>query len=65
MTLPHERTQAVLSMRDWLLNLAHQPGRINKRDFRRELRARLKHYPTLADMATPARSFDAVPKNQI
>ena len=65
MTLPHERTQAVLSMRDWLLDLAHQPGRINKRDFRRELKARLKHYPTALDMAAPAKSFDAIPKNQI
>ena len=30
--------------------LAHQPGRINKRDFRRELKAGLKHYPTAADI---------------
>lgn len=62
MTLPRERTDAVIEMREWLLNLAHQPGRINKRDFRQELKARLKHYPTALDMAAPAKSFDAIPK---
>lgn len=62
MTLPYERTRAVLSMRDWLLFLAAAPGRINKRAFRRELHVRLRHYPTAEDLRHPAQAFDSTCK---
>lgn len=58
MTLPAERTLAVLQMRAWLMRLAYEPGRINKRAFRRELAARLRHYPTRYDMTRPSVAFE-------
>lgn len=60
MTLPFERTSAVLQMREWLLRMAYEPGRINKRLFKRELASRLKHYPSACDFRNPAQSFEKV-----
>lgn len=67
MTLPYERTNAVLSTRVFLLQLATQPGRINKRDVRAAARGLLKHYPTAFDLRAPSKSLarvvDKLPAN--
>lgn len=50
MTLPFERTRAILAVREWMLNLATTPGRINKTKLQKDIYALLKHYPTRSDM---------------
>jgi len=58
MTLPYQRSQAVMSVREFLLNLAspYGPTGIKRipRAVRREARAMLKHYPTAWDMSIAA-----------
>ena len=45
MTLPEERLRALREVREVLLNYAMLPGPIRKGEFRRSVRAALKHYP--------------------
>lgn len=58
MTLPYQRSRAVMSVREFLLNLASPYGptgikRIPKA-VRQEARALLKHFPTAWDMSNAA-----------
>ena len=53
MTLPYERTRAVLAAREFLLRLAspHNDGiKGVRQDVRAEARRLLRHYPTWLDM---------------
>ena len=50
MTLPDERYRALRSLPDRLIKLATAPGPISKRKLRAEVRAMLRHYPTLLDI---------------
>lgn len=62
MTLPSQRTNAVLNVRDFLLRLSSPYGENAikgvKTAVRAEARALLKHYPTTLDMAHMEASFD-------
>jgi hypothetical protein len=62
MTLPHERTRAVLSTQDFLLRLASPPraGGLAgiPKDVRSEARRLLRHYPLWFDLGR-ADAFDA------
>jgi len=57
MTLPFERTRAVLNTRAWLLELLVVPGPLPKTEIRRRAAALLKHYPTAGDMEDPVEAF--------
>jgi hypothetical protein len=60
MTLPYERTRAVLSVREFLLRLASPYGggiKGIRREVREEARRLLKHYPLAADLVLPG-AFD-------
>jgi hypothetical protein len=63
MTLPHERTRAVIRARDFLARLSspYLPDGIKRvpSEVRDEARRLLRHYPTLVDMAHAADQFDA------
>jgi len=51
MTIPHERTHALLRARDLLVALTHpsETPRVS-RDVREEARTILRHFPTLSDI---------------
>lgn len=62
MTMPNERTRAVIQVRDFLVRLSSPytdrglkkiPGSV-----RAEARALLRHYPHLVDMLEPVNAFD-------
>jgi hypothetical protein len=57
-TLPHERTYAVLNTREQLLNWLASTGRVSRRELRETARMLLKHYPTALDMRNPAKAFE-------
>lgn len=63
MTLPNERTRAVIYTREFLVRLASAYGEnAIKRvpaDVRAEARRLLKHYPSPVDLRDPAISFDS------
>jgi hypothetical protein len=50
MTLPDERTRAVLYTRDFLDSLFDK-GKVTKKELRESARRLLKHYPTALDIA--------------
>lgn len=62
MTLPNERTRAVIYTREFLTRLASARGaNAIKRvpaEVRAEARRLLKHFPSPVDLRDPARSFD-------
>lgn len=62
MTMPDERTRAVIQVGDFLRRLSSAYGADGiKRiptEVRREARALLRHYPGVVDMLDPAESFD-------
>lgn len=62
MTLPDERTRAVLSARDflWRLTSPYLENGIKKipKDVRAEALRILRHYPNVVDMLEPENSFD-------
>ena len=58
MTLPYERVNAVNHTRAYLRKLLATPGRISKRELRREVGWLLKHYPTSLDMEDPRNAFE-------
>jgi hypothetical protein len=64
MTLPDERTRAVLRARDFLLRvmLPASQGGLAKIPLavRKEARSVLKHYPREFDMANPDKAFKAL-----
>lgn len=69
MTMPCERTRAVVLARDLLFRLSspYLPDghkRIPKA-VRDEAVRLLRHYPTVVDMAYPASSFDAAEANKM
>lgn len=61
MTMPYERTRAVLNARSFLLRIssAHAQDGIKgiRKEVRQEARAILRHYPILYDITDP-RAFD-------
>jgi hypothetical protein len=56
MTLPFERTRAVLNTRLFLTDML-RPGHVLKRDLRLRALRLLKHYPTELDMEDPVEAF--------
>jgi hypothetical protein len=50
MTMPKERTLAVLETRAFLCRLAHDPRRIYLKDIRRQAAQLLRHYPFAWEM---------------
>lgn len=50
MTIPRERTRAVLETRAFLCRLAHDPRRIYLKDIRRQATQLLRHYPSAFEM---------------
>lgn len=58
MTIPVERTWAVLNTRKWLVELAQKKGPIRKTEIRQSVRWLLKHYPTKYDMRDPKKAFE-------
>ena len=64
MTLPNERTRAVIYTREFLIRLATSSGENSikrvPRDVRSEARRLLRHYPSPVDLRSPAESFDVV-----
>lgn len=62
MTMPDERTRAVIQAADFLrrLSSAYMSDGIKKIPavVRAEARALLRHYPAIADMLEPADAFD-------
>ena len=67
MTLPYERTRAVLSTQDFLLRLAspHEGGiKGIRREVREEARRLLRHYPLWFDLGR-ADAFDAEAASRI
>lgn len=57
MTLPDERTAAILRTRRWLYELLDGKGRIGRTELRRMASILLRHYPTPLDMECPADSL--------
>ena len=61
MTLPIERTNAVLNVERFLMDLCipKKTPRVPS-EVRRQARSLLKHYPRKFDMMYPAESFEAI-----
>ena len=60
MTLPVERTWAVINTDEWLRELLRDRKPFTKRRIRATARQLLKHYPSTFDLEDPAKAFDAV-----
>ncbi len=61
MTLPHERTRAVIRTREFLARLATPYGDGIKKipaEVRQEARRLLRHYPSWFDLTCPSHMFD-------
>ena len=56
MTLPVERTQAILQTREFLVSLL-QPGRLSKKSVSARAYALLRHYPTALAFDHPGAAF--------
>ena len=56
MTIPYERTRAVLSTEQFLKELAYERKGVPKL-IRAQAASLLRHYPTAADLVTVARGF--------
>jgi hypothetical protein len=63
MTLPAERTRAVLNTRDWLLDRLSDAKPWTKNELRADIRALLRHYPGTADFLKPCKAFAPVKFN--
>ena len=61
MTLPIERTRAIVQTRAWMVALLKR-RKLLKTELRREILRMLKHYPTELDMRDPARALDRLKK---
>ena len=61
MTLPIERTNAVMNVERFLMDLSNprKTPRIPS-EVRKQARSLLKHYPRKFDMMDPAESFEAI-----
>lgn len=63
MTMPCERTRAVIQVRNFLIRLSspylEKGFKRIPTAVRQEARALLRHYPSVVDMLDPAESFDA------
>ena len=63
MTMPCQRTRAVISAREFLVRLSspYLPEGFKRipSEIRQEARRLLRHYPTIVDMAHAADQFDA------
>lgn len=60
MTIPYERTMAVLRARELLMDLAYGGNRRDKRTLQAHAKWLLKHYPDLHHMKLSARSLSDV-----
>lgn len=56
MTLPIERTRAIVQTRAWMVALLKR-RKLLKTELRKEILALLRHYPTVEDMRNPERAF--------
>lgn len=62
MTLPYERTIAVVCTRDFLLKLAMGEIKRIPKDVREQARRLLRHYPNVFDFNKAAESFEPLPR---
>ena len=50
MTLPRERTNSIINVRNFLLKLCEPKVKLTKKELRHEVRYLLKHYPSEFDL---------------